>query len=78
MIVVDASAALEIVLQTPAGAPLTAKLLAPDVDLHAPELLDVEVAQVLRRLDRRGNLSANRAAAALFSGRLRAAITDFS
>ncbi|NNC87685.1 MAG: type II toxin-antitoxin system VapC family toxin [Akkermansiaceae bacterium] len=47
--IIDASVALEILLQSPAGASLADRLLGADVSLHAPHLLDVEVAQVLRR-----------------------------
>lgn len=49
MIVVDASAVLEILTRGPAASALEARLFAPDETLHAPELIDLEVAQVLRR-----------------------------
>lgn len=49
MIVVDASALLEVLLNTPAGTLVARRLFAEDQTLHAPHLLDVEVAQVLRR-----------------------------
>lgn len=49
MIVVDASALLEVLLNTPAGTLVARRLFAEDETLHAPHLLDVEVAQVLRR-----------------------------
>lgn len=49
MIVVDASAVLEVLLNTRVGARLADRLLAPGETLHAPHLIDVEVAQVLRR-----------------------------
>lgn len=65
MIVLDASAAIEILLQTEAGSPVSERILTPDSSLHAPHLLDVEVAQVLRRLVRDGELKAERAAVAL-------------
>lgn len=61
MLVVDASAILEVLLNTPAGAKVAARLFAPGETLHAPHLLDLEVSQVLRRYalagevdDRRG------------------------
>jgi len=44
---------------------LTARLLDPSESLHAPHLLDIEVAQVLRRFVRRGELSPERARQAL-------------
>lgn len=65
MIVADASAILEVLLQTSAGAPMTGRLLGPDVSLHAPHLVDLEVAQVLRRYVRRGEVGPQRAQQAL-------------
>lgn len=65
MIVLDASAVIEILLQTEVGAPLSERLLTLESSLHAPHLLDVEVAQVLRRLVREGQLTAERASEAL-------------
>jgi predicted nucleic acid-binding protein len=65
VIVLDASMAVELLLQTPIGRPLTERLLAPSTDLHAPHLIDVEVAQVLRRLCVRGKVTDRRAAVAL-------------
>ncbi|MGH8586426.1 MAG: FitA-like ribbon-helix-helix domain-containing protein [Gammaproteobacteria bacterium] len=45
VIVPDASTVLEILLQTEAGAPVAERpLLTSDSSLHAPHLLDVEVA----------------------------------
>lgn len=52
MIVVDASAVLEVLLNTRVGARLADRLFAPGETLHAPHLIDVEVAQVLRRYSR--------------------------
>jgi predicted nucleic acid-binding protein len=52
VIVVDASALLEFLLQTPLGLRVEARLFRDDDDLHAPHLVDVEVVQALRRLDR--------------------------
>ncbi len=49
MIVVDASAMLEVLLATQTGARVEERLLGAGESLHAPHLLDVEVAQVLRR-----------------------------
>jgi len=46
MIVVDASALLELLLQTPVGARVEARLFADDHELHAPHLLDVEIVDV--------------------------------
>jgi predicted nucleic acid-binding protein len=60
LIVVDASALLEVLLQTPAAAQITRRLFAPGESLHAPHLLDVEVAHALRRLALAGAISATR------------------
>src|SRR5713226_4164776 len=49
VIVVDASAILEVLLGTAVGARVAERLFTPGETLHAPHLLDVEVAQVLRR-----------------------------
>lgn len=49
MIVLDASALLELLLRTPTGRELAGRLLGPDETLHAPHLIDVEVTQVARR-----------------------------
>lgn len=65
MIVLDASAVLEILLQTEAGAPVAERLLRLGSSLHAPHLLDVEVAQVLRRFVAQGQVTETRAAQAL-------------
>jgi predicted nucleic acid-binding protein len=65
MIVADASAVLELLLGTPAGARVAARLAAPGETAHAPHLLDLEVAQVLRRYVRRREVPAGRAREAL-------------
>lgn len=52
MIVIDASALLEVLLQTSAAPPIADRLFDPAETLHAPFLLDVEVLQVLRRYAR--------------------------
>ena len=49
MIVVDASALIEVLLNTADAPRLAERLFAEGETLHAPHLLDVEVAQVLRR-----------------------------
>ena len=62
MIVVDASALLEMLLRTPRGDVVEERLFAPDAGaLCAPHLLDVEVVQVLRRLAETGRLREARA-----------------
>lgn len=61
MIVVDASALLEFLLQTPLGTRVEARLFRDQDELHVPHLLDVEVVQCLRRLVRVGEVSSVRA-----------------
>ena len=65
MIVVDASALLEVLLRMGDGARIEARLFDPDESLHAPHLLDIEIAQVLRRLAAAGEISEDRGRAAL-------------
>jgi predicted nucleic acid-binding protein len=61
VIVVDASALLEFLLQTSVGARVEARLFRDEDELHAPHLLDVEVVQGLRRLVRTGEVASVRA-----------------
>ena len=56
MIVVDASALLEVLLRTPTAKAVEDRLFAPRQTLHAPHLLDVEVAQVIRRYAASGEI----------------------
>ena len=49
MIVLDASAVIEWLLQTPIGSRVEERIFSAVPNLHAPHLLDIEVAQVLRR-----------------------------
>ncbi len=65
MIVVDASALLEFLLQTPLGTRVEARLFRDGDELHAPHLVDVEVTQALRRLVRSREMSPDRAAEAI-------------
>lgn len=64
MIVVDASAIVDLVSDGRGADEVRARLLGDD-DLHAPHVIDVEVAGALRRLAARGVLSGDRAADAL-------------
>lgn len=61
MIVLDASAAVDWLLQTSAGQRIEQRIYSHNESLHAPHLLDLEVTQVLRRLAREGTVSAHRA-----------------
>ena len=65
MIVVDASAVLEVLLQTSAASDVSRRIFGAGETLHAPHLLDVEIAQVLRRYVRSGIIPASRGAEAL-------------
>jgi len=65
VIVLDASAAVDWLLQTAAAQRIESRIFSRHQSLHAPELLDLEVAQVLRRLVREGALSAARAEVAI-------------
>lgn len=65
MIVLDASAAVDWLLQTPAGQRIERRIYARDDTLHTVHLLDVEFSQVLRRLVREGALAPRRAEEAI-------------
>jgi len=65
VIVLDASAAIELLLSTDAGEAVARRISDPDEILHAPHLLAAEVAQVLRRYEAAGAITAQDGAAAL-------------
>jgi predicted nucleic acid-binding protein len=65
VIVVDASALLEFLLQTATGRRVEGRLFRGEDELHAPHLLDVEVVQGLSRLVRMGEVSSDRADGAI-------------
>ena len=65
MIVVDASAILEVLLRTPAAPAIEKRLFERGETLHAPHLIDLEVLQVMRRYAAAGEISAKRAREAL-------------
>jgi predicted nucleic acid-binding protein len=65
MIVLDASAVLELLLVTDTGDRVAERIAPPEETLHAPHLLDLEVAQVLRRYVARNQLDAVRAGQAI-------------
>lgn len=64
MIVLDASAVIEILLRPERHRPLLDRVLDPGQSLVAPHNLDLEVAQVLRRYASGREISASRAEAA--------------
>ena len=61
MIVLDASAAVDWLLQSTAGQRIERRIYSRGETLHGPHLLDLEITQVLRRLAREGILPRNRA-----------------
>ncbi|WP_246725213.1 type II toxin-antitoxin system VapC family toxin [Beijerinckia sp. L45] len=65
--IVDASAMIEVLLRTDKAADVEMHLTGTTDGLHGPHLVDVEVAQVLRRFVLRGELGVERAARALES-----------
>jgi predicted nucleic acid-binding protein len=56
---------LETLLRTPAGAAVNLRLFDARETLHAPHLLDVEVAQVVRRYTINGDIDVERGRSAL-------------
>ena len=65
MIVVDASIILELLLATPRAPAIEKRVFDTGETLHAPHLLDVEVAQVMRRYYRFEAVSQQRGEQAL-------------
>jgi predicted nucleic acid-binding protein len=66
MIVIDASALLEVLLRTPSAQAVETRVFEePRQTLHAPHLIDVEVAQVLRRYAAMGEIDDQRGTEAL-------------
>ena len=70
MIVLDASALVELLLDTGSGRRIAGRIADPAIALHVPHLADIEVAQALRRYASAGEVSAGAAAAALDDFRL--------
>lgn len=65
MIVVDASAVLEVLLRTVDAGAVEERLFAGGERLHAPHLLDLEVVHAIRRYRLRGEIAERRAADAI-------------
>jgi len=63
--VLDASALVELLLNTRAGQAVARRIADPNLGVHVPHLADIEVAQVLRRLASRGELKAAEASTAI-------------
>jgi len=65
LIVLDASAAVELVVRTERAERIAGRVLNASERLHAPHLIEIEVTQVLRRLLQSRELSVARAEQAL-------------
>lgn len=65
MIVLDASAAIELILNTETGGRVAEAIAPPGISLSAPHVIDVEVAQALRRYAQSETISARRGKLAL-------------
>ncbi len=65
MIVLDASALVDLLLNTEPGARLARRVRSSRVTLHAPHVVDLEIAQTLRRYVRQGDIDEERAQIAL-------------
>ncbi|MBV9153623.1 MAG: type II toxin-antitoxin system VapC family toxin [Alphaproteobacteria bacterium] len=65
MIVIDASSLVEVLLRTPAGSVIEKRLFENGQTLHAPHLLDIEVAHALRRYALSGQIDCTRGRTAL-------------
>ena len=65
MIVLDASALVDLLLNTEPGGRLARRVRSSRVTLHAPHLIDLEIAQTLRRYVRQGDIEEERAQIAL-------------
>ncbi len=60
MIVLDASAALDLLLRTPLAQAVEGRVFATGETLHVPHLIDLEIAQALRRYVQSGAMTAAR------------------
>ncbi len=65
MIVLDASAAVHLVLDTPTGLSIEERIRPPAASLHAPYLLDLECTSALRKLVSLGEITVEMAVAGL-------------
>ena len=65
MIVLDASAAFELLLNTKSGRQVAGFIRSSATSLHAPHLIDIEITQTLRRYLLAGEVSLQRAETAL-------------
>jgi predicted nucleic acid-binding protein len=61
LIVLDASALLDLLLRTPRGEAVARRIASEEETLHAPHLIDLEVVHALRRYEMKGLLTRTRA-----------------
>jgi predicted nucleic acid-binding protein len=65
VIVLDASAVVELLLDTAVGRRIAIRIKDPALAIHVPHLVDVEVTSALRRIVREGSIDSDEAEAAL-------------
>jgi predicted nucleic acid-binding protein len=65
VIVVDASALIEVLLRTSSAPAIEQRLFSSGQAIHAPQLIDIEIAQVIRRYARTGQIDSDRGRAVL-------------
>jgi predicted nucleic acid-binding protein len=65
VIVLDASALVELILDTATGQVIAGRIADPSEGLHVPHLADIEVVQALRRYVREGEIDVETAETAL-------------
>jgi len=65
VIVLDASAVVELLLNTATGQAVAKRMADPAIGVHVPHVVDVEVVQALRRLATLGELTAVEAQTAI-------------
>jgi len=65
LIVVDASVLIEYVLRTPLADSIGTRFVEHDESLHAPHIIDLEVAQVIRRFVAREQIDSERGGLAI-------------
>jgi predicted nucleic acid-binding protein len=65
MLVLEASCLIEVLLRTPAANAVERLIFTTGQTLHAPHLIDIEVAQVIRRYAAKGEINGERGRQAL-------------
>ncbi|MCI0443905.1 type II toxin-antitoxin system VapC family toxin [bacterium] len=65
MIVVDSSVILEVLLRTKSSQTIEKKIFSRGQTLHAPHLIDIEIAQVIRRYASAGEITPERGSQAI-------------